>query len=236
MGVISALKTLSKTGDNLIVPQEIKTEIARIENLGGKLDELNANNLSDKGLTLTPSQIETLYKREKDNGNLGEFDESTYEAWIKYKEENPRVGARKAKELTQSILTRVLTRVAKQNRKDNLDYYNENPDKIKATERKSFIEEYELRPSFPVGFDNVVRQEPIPDLGNLLERTEGRRVTAPSNKTTSTEGNITTVDFTALKPKSLDFTSLSKKDTPSRASVDFGSFKPKDVLDIKNKE
>lgn len=201
MSIFSALKTIAKTGDDLIIPKEIKQEITRIENLGGKLDVMNASNLADKGLTLTDSQIEKLYKREKENNNIDEFDESTYNAWNKYREESPKVAQRKAKELTQSILTQILTRVAKQNSKDNLDFYKQNTKDINPRERKSFIETYELRPAFPKGFEDAVRQEPVPNLQNLVKRTEDMKTQTKSQKVISQNDNVTTVNFRTLKKK-----------------------------------
>tara|TARA_R110001632_G_scaffold94931_1_gene201004 strand:+ start:7373 stop:8047 length:675 start_codon:yes stop_codon:yes gene_type:complete len=224
MSIFSAVKSLRAAGKSAYVPSDTIESITRLENLGGRLDNANIGRLvENSGVKFTDSQRKLLIEQHKDSDI-----EYAAEKWEKYRGKKGSLSDRKARELDDALLTRVLKDVQRKNYEDNLeDIKNFNKGKP-AKEQKSFTKEYELRPSQPEGFGHILPQET--NMSNILGNLESK-VSKMKQRTETTlkkkayEGD--SIDFTTLR--SLKGKDTAKKDVSNVMNnvIDFNSLKKK---------
>tara|TARA_R110000851_G_C13011644_1_gene559366 strand:+ start:630 stop:1256 length:627 start_codon:yes stop_codon:yes gene_type:complete len=207
MGFLSALNTMGKSGDAFIIPAGVKQDITRLENLGGRLAPENIVKISENSSGFSSTQRASLLKAYE--GKLINGVSDQYESWIKWGKDNPEgsVYKRKTKELDAGLLGLVLRNLEKQNGIDNLEAVKTANKGKSPKEMVSYIDVYELRPSFPKGYENVegIRKydKEVADAGRNINRyTE--EVDVPKEvdfKSLKRKGNVISVDFKSLKPK-----------------------------------
>ena len=207
MGFLSALKTMSKSGDNFIIPANVKQDITILENLGGRLSPENILKISENSGGFTSSQRETLLKTYEGKLSGGVSDQ--YADWQKWGAKNPEgsVYKRKTKELDAGLLGIVLRNLEKQNGIDNLEEVKAANKGKSPKEMVSYTQEYTLRPSFPKGYENVggikKYDEGVADAGRNINRYL-EEVSVPKKvdfKNLQKKGNVISVNFQNLKPK-----------------------------------
>tara|TARA_R110000850_G_C9824172_1_gene452731 strand:- start:48 stop:674 length:627 start_codon:yes stop_codon:yes gene_type:complete len=207
MSFLSALKTMSKLGDDFIIPSGVKQDIAILENLGGRLAPENILKISENSGGFTASQRTALLKTYEGKMEHGVSDQ--YEDWQKWAKKSPEgsVYKRKTKELDAGLLGLVLRKLEKQNAEDNLEVVKAANKGKRPKEMINYTKEYTLRPSFPKGYENVggIRKydDEVADAGRNINR-YAEEVAVPKQvdfKSLKRKGNVISVDFKSLKPK-----------------------------------
>ena len=204
MSIFSALKTLERSGKAALVPKSVKSNIKILENLGGRLDKANIEDFINADINFSVSQRDKLFGDFSKSGTVDELTTQAYNQWKKFSASKPdsKLAQRKARELDSALLRVVLNDVRKLNHKDNLDAVKAHNVGKKVPEMINFTKEFELRPAFPTGFQDLkIKAEPV-DLEGLVHRTDAlkeKRKEVNFKSLIKTEGNVTTVDFKSLK-------------------------------------